>query len=279
MPRKARKLSPTNIYHIMIRGNRKQDIFLEDEDRFRFIKILKKVKQKGEYELYAFCLMSNHVHLLIKEKNEQLSRIMKRINISYVNYFNQKYQQIGHLFQDRFKSEPIESEDYLLAVLSYIHNNPLNAFIVNNLEGYPWSSYCIYTEGSSQQAFLIECEDILSLFSPEKDRAIDLFIQYHHQNIQGGNDIIELPEEDRKYNQGLINEREAKQYLQNYFEKFNLNLPNLKEKEHRSHRNNLVSYLKLNSNLSIRGIANILGVSATTVHGNRNREPSPVPMG
>jgi len=79
------------------------------------------------------------------------------------------------------------------------------------------------------------------LFSSDKDRAIDLFIQYHHQNILGGNDIIELPEEDRKYNQGLINEREAKQYLQNYFEKFNLNLSNLKEKEHRSHRNNFIA--------------------------------------
>ena len=273
MPRKARKLSSTKIYHVMIRGNRKQDIFLEDEDRFKFIKILKKVKQKGEYELYAFCLMSNHVHLLIKEKNEQLSRIMKRINISYVNYFNQKYQQIGHFFQDRYKSEPIESENYLLAVLSYIHNNPLNAFIVKNLEEYPWSSYCIYTEKSSQQAFLIEREDIFSLFSSDKDRAIDLFIQYHHQNILGENDIIELPEEDRKYNQGLINEREAKQYLQNYFEKFNLDLSNLKERKHQSHRNNLISYLKLNSNLSIRGIANILGVSATTVQeiGTENR--------
>ena len=266
MPRKARKLSSTNIYHVMIRGNRKQDIFLEDEDRFRFIKVLKKVKQKKEYMLYAYCLMNNHVHLLIKEKDEQLSQTMKRINVSYVNYFNQKYQQIGHLFQDRYKSEPIESENYLLAVLSYIHNNPLNAFIVKNLEKYPWSSYCIYTDESSQQAFLIERKDILSLFSSDKDRAIDLFIQYHHQNIHEENDIIELPEKDRKYNQSLINEREVKQYLQNYFEKFNLELSNLKEKKHQSHRDNLISYLKLNSNLSIRGIANILGVSATTVH-------------
>jgi REP element-mobilizing transposase RayT/Trp operon repressor len=238
MPRKARKLSSTNIYHVMIRGNRKQDIFLEDEDRFRFIKILKKVKQKGEYELYAYCLMS----------------------------FNQKYQQIGHLFQDRYKSEPIESENYLLAVLSYIHNNPLNAFIVKNLEEYTWTSYCLYIKELSHQDFLIDGKSILSLFSPDKERAIDLFIQHHHQNIQWKSDIIELQEEDKKYNQSLINEREAKQYLQNYFEKYNLELSYLKEKEHQSHRNNLISYLKLNSSLSIRGIANILGVSATTVY-------------
>jgi len=277
MPRKARVLSSTSIYHVMIRGNRKQDIFLEDDDRFRFIKILEKIKRKEEYELYAFCLMNNHVHLLIKEKNERLSRIMKRINISYANYFNQKYQQIGHLFQDRYKSEPIENESYLLAVLSYIHNNPVDAFIVKNLEEYPWSSYCIYTKESSQQAFLIEREDILSLFSPDKDRAIDLFIQYHHQNIQGESDIIELPEEDKKYNQSLINEREVRQYLQNYLKKFNLDLSNLKEKEHQSHRNNLINYLKLNSNLSIRGIANILGVGATTVQKTVRKAQRTVP--
>lgn len=265
MPRKARKLSSTNIYHVMIRGNRKQDIFLEDEDRFRFTKILKKVKQKREYELFAYCLMNNHVHLLIKEKDEQLSQIMKRINVSYVTYFNQKYRQIGHLFQGRFKSEPIEDETYLLTVLSYIHNNPLNAFIVKNLEEYPWSSYCLYAKKLSHQDVLIDGESILSLFSPDKERAIDLFIQYHHQNMQKKSDIIELQEEDKKYDQSLINEREAKQYLQNYLEKFNLGLSNLKEKEHRSHRNNLISYLKLNSNLSIRGIANILRVGATTV--------------
>jgi len=265
MPRKARKLSSTNIYHVMIRGNRKQDIFIEDEDRFRFTKILKKVKQKGEYELFAYCLMSNHVHLLIKEKEEPLSQTMKRINVSYVNYFNQKYQQVGHLFQGRYKSEPIESENYLLAVLSYIHNNPLNASIVKNLEEYTWSSYCLYTKKLSHQDFLINGESILSLFSPDKERAIDLFIQYHHQNIPEKSNIIELPEEDKRYSQSLINEREAKQYLQNYFKKHNLGLSNLKEKEHHFHRNNLISYLKLNSNLSIRGIANILGVSTVTV--------------
>ncbi len=265
MPRKARKLSSTNIYHVMIRGNRKQDIFLEDEDRFRFIKILKKVKQKEEYELFAYCLMNNHVHLLIKEKNEQLSQIMKRINVSYVAYFNQKYRQIGHLFQGRFKSEPIEDETYLLAVLSYIHNNPLNAFIVKNLEEYTWSSYCLYTEKLSHQDFLVERENILSLFSPDKDKAIDLFIRYHHQNIPERSNIIELPEEDKKYNQTLINEREAKQYLQNYFEKFNLKLSNLKERKYQSHRNKLISYFKLNSTLSIRGIANILEISTVTV--------------
>jgi len=278
MPREARKLSSTHIYHVMIRGNRRQDIFLEDEDRLRFIGILKKKKQKGEYELYAFCLMNNHVHLLIKEKKEQLSQIMKRINISYVNYFNRKYKQVGHLFQDRFKSETIEDENYLLAVLNYIHHNPFNAFIINNLADYPWSSYDMYINKLSHPAFLIESENILSLFSPDKDRAIDLFIQYHRQNKQERSDIIELPEEDKKYDCNLINEKEAKQYLQSYLSEHHLDLSNLRERKYRSDRNKLINYLKQNSNFSIRGIADLLRIGTTTVHKNRNREPSPVPV-
>ena len=278
MPREARKLSSTHIYHVMIRGNRRQDIFLEDEDRLRFIGILKKKKQKGEYELYAFCLMNNHVHLLIKEKKEQLSQIMKRINISYVNYFNRKYKQVGHLFQDRFKSETIEDENYLLAVLNYIHHNPFNAFIINNLADYPWSSYDMYINKLSHPAFLIESENILSLFSPDKDRAIDLFIQYHCQNKQERSDIIELPEENKKYDRNLINEKEAKQYLQSYLSEHHLDLSNLRERKYRSDRNKLINHLKQNSNFSIRGIADLLRIGTTTVHKNRNREPSPVPV-
>ena len=265
MSRKARKLSSIDIYHVMIRGNRKQDIFLEDDDRFKFIKVLKKTKQKKEYMLYAYCLMNNHVHLLIKEKDEQLSQTMKRINVSYVNYFNQKYQQIGHLFQDRFRSEPIEDENYLLAVLSYIHNNPLNAFIAKNLEEYAWSSYCLYIKELSQRNTLIECKDILSLFSPDKDKAIDLFVRYHRQNRLEKGNIIELPEENEKHGHDLINEKEAKQYIQNYFKEHRLDLSNLKERKYQSYRNKLISYLRVNSTLSIRGIANILRVSKVTV--------------
>lgn len=249
----------------MIRGNRKQDIFLEDEDRFKFIKILKKVKQKKEYTLYAYCLMNNHVHLLIKEKDEQLFQIMKRINVSYAYYFNKKYQQIGHLFQDRFKSEPIEDESYLLVVLSYIHNNPLNAMIVKNLDEYAWSSFRLYVKELPQENCFIERENILSLFSPDKNKAVDLLIRYHHQKRLEKNNIIELPEENGKHVHGLINEKEVKQYIQNYFKEHGFELSNFKERKYQSYRNKLISYLRKNSTLSIRRIAYILRVSKVTV--------------
>ena len=88
--------------------------------------------------------MDNHIHLLLKESSEGLATMMKRINVSFAYYFNQKHQRIGHLFQDRFKSEPIENERYLLAVIRYIHNNPVKAGIVKKPEQYKWSSYNSY---------------------------------------------------------------------------------------------------------------------------------------
>jgi REP element-mobilizing transposase RayT len=87
--------------------------------------------------------MDNHVHLLINEGDDEIGKIMKRINISYSYYFNKKYGRIGHLFQDRFKSEGIDSDAYLLSVVRYIHNNPVKAGLVKNIEEYKWSSYII----------------------------------------------------------------------------------------------------------------------------------------
>ncbi|MCZ2845921.1 MAG: transposase [Candidatus Bathyarchaeota archaeon] len=264
MPRKARKLSTTNIYHIMIRGNQKQDIFLKDEDKLKFIDILKKKKQKGEYELYAYCLMNNHVHLLIKEKKDPISRIMQRINISYVNYFNHEYQQVGHLFQGRFNSEPVEDENYLLSALSYIHKNPEEAFLVKNLEEYPWSSYYLYTQKTSQPSFLVEQEYILSLFSSNKDMAMKLLTQYHNENIQKKYNFIDLLE-GIKNNRNFISQSEIRQYIQNYLKRYNFNLSNLRERKYQSHRDQLINYLRQNSNLSIRGIANVLKIGISTV--------------
>jgi len=123
----------------------------------------------------------------------------------------------------------------------------------------------LYIKELPQNNFLIEREDILSLFSLDKGQAIDLFVRYHRQNRLEKSNIIELPEEDKKYGHGLINEKRAKQYIQNYFKEYRFDLSNLREKKYQSHRNKLISYLKLNSTLSIRGIANILGVSAVTV--------------
>src|SRR3954454_10141583 len=125
MPRVAREKSRSGIYHVMLRGANRQEIFHDDEDCLRFLSIVEKYKMKAEVELYAWCLMGNHVHLLVKEGNESLSTTMKRIGVSFVFYYNEKYQTTGHLFQDRFRSICVISFLNLLNVVRYIHQNPV----------------------------------------------------------------------------------------------------------------------------------------------------------
>ena len=110
MPRRAREKSNSGIYHIMLRGANRQEIFHEDEDNLRFLVILDKYSRQSEAKVYGWCLMDNHVHILLREGLEELSLTMKRVGVSFVWYYNNKYETTGHLFQDRFKSEKVESK-------------------------------------------------------------------------------------------------------------------------------------------------------------------------
>lgn len=139
MPRHAREKSSTGIYHIMVRGINRQDIFHSEEDHQRYLDILLKIKREEDVEIWGYCLMSNHLHLLIREETA-LSKIMKRVGSSYAYWYNWKYHRSGHLFQDRFKSEKIETDAYLMTVIRYIHQNPIKAGMVSKPEEYRWSS-------------------------------------------------------------------------------------------------------------------------------------------
>ena len=153
MARQAREASGTGIYHVMLRGINRQNIFEDEEDYRRFLMILFQmvcpVDEKG-YPLpsrcifYAYCLMPNHVHLLVREASDNLADVVKRIGGSYAQYFNKKYQHFGHLFQDRFKSEPVNDNAYFFTLLRYIHQNPIAAGICRDLGNYPWSSWGEY---------------------------------------------------------------------------------------------------------------------------------------
>ena len=144
MPRAARKESSTGVYHIMLRGINQQQIFEDDEDYDKFLEVLGDCKIVSGFKLYAYCLMGNHVHLLVRVVDENLETIFKRIGVSYVYWYNLKYSRTGHLFQDRFKSEPIESNEYFFTVIRYIHQNPTKAQLVDSIEAYRWSSYRDY---------------------------------------------------------------------------------------------------------------------------------------
>ena len=143
MPRAARKRSESGYYHVLIRGIGKQNIFEDDEDRQRFIDTMKRYKKELKFEIHAYCIMGNHVHLLIKDIDDKLDLILKKIEGSYAYFFNWKYERVGHLFQDRFKSEVVDNDKYYLTVLRYIHQNPVKAGL-SKIEEYRWSSYSEY---------------------------------------------------------------------------------------------------------------------------------------
>ena len=166
MPRRARQLSPTGIYHIMLRGINQQQILEDIEDNEKFIEILKDCKLISGYKLYAYCLMGNHLHLIIRAEKEPLELIFKRICGRYVYWYNAKYRRVGHLFQDRFKSEPIEDEGYFLSVLRYIHKNPVKAGLVKKLGEYPYSSYSCYMDSKGDS--LVDIDFALDMMSREQ---------------------------------------------------------------------------------------------------------------
>lgn len=198
MPRKPRVKSSTGIYHVMLRGINGQVIFHDNKDYEKLIQTIKEIKEISKYEVYAYCLMTNHVHLLIKERNEDLGIVFRRIGAKYVYWYNHKYKRRGYLFQDRYKSEAVESDEYLLTVLRYIHQNPVKAGISKNVRSYPWSSYNEYITKSS----LCDTDYITSLFAEDKSKAILLFQQF---NAQENNDkCLEYEEPQKIYDDEAI---------------------------------------------------------------------------
>lgn len=193
MPRTAREKSDTGIYHVMMRGVNRQSIFNEKEDNLRFLQTLSYCRDLSDYELYAYCLMGNHFHLLIKENKDTLGTIIKRIGSSYVYWYNMKYNRCGHLFQDRYKSETVEDDNYFLAVLRYIHQNPVKAGLVNYPEDYQWSSYRDYFSRST----LLGTDFALGLFGENKEEAIEQFKSFH--NVMEENVFLQTNEK-KKWN-------------------------------------------------------------------------------
>ncbi len=115
MPRQQRKISMTNTYHVMIRGIERNKIFLENDDKEKFIEILIQKKKSEGYVILAYCIMDNHAHILLREGENGILKAMQRVNGTYAYYYNKKHNRVGHVFQDRFRSEVIEKDQYLLA--------------------------------------------------------------------------------------------------------------------------------------------------------------------
>lgn len=163
MPRQSRQLADSQIYHVMVRGVNRDVIFLEDEDFERFLFALARAKQTSGCSVLAYCLMPNHVHLILVTGAEPLGLVMKRLGVSYAGWFNNKYGRVGHLFQDRYKSLPVERDDNFAALLRYVWANPVSAGLVAEAEDYRWSSRRLL----GQRSTLVD-HDVLNKLAPEE---------------------------------------------------------------------------------------------------------------
>jgi REP element-mobilizing transposase RayT len=228
----------------MLRGINRQDLFEEDEDRRKFVETLGRYKPLSKYEIYAYCLMSNHVHLLLKENEDPIATIIKRISGSYVLWYNKKYSRCGHLFQERFKSEVVETDSYFLTVLRYIHQNPLKAGITNQVESFRWSSCSEYLGNSK----IIDVEFALDMFSKDREEAKRLFLQF----MQEVNSDQCLDNRERI----KVSDKE----LLDYLEQLGIDNSSKLQRTDKNERDKVISDLKNIPGVSIRQLARITGI-------------------
>lgn len=257
MPRFPRDISDTGIYHVMIRGINKMNLFHDKTDKLKLTEIISKMKTQGEYSLYAYCIMNNHAHLLLKEEEDSISRSMKRICVSYSHYYNNKHKRVGHVFQDRFRSEKIENDNYLLECIRYIHNNPVKASIVRRPTDYVFSSYNIYTKKAVDDLDLIETEFPLSIFSENNKQALKQFVKFS-TNI-GLEDFIDISEDETE-------NMDPFKAIGDILNKYSHTIETISTYKNTKERNLILKDIKNNTNISIREISRIIGIGKDTIH-------------
>lgn len=245
MPRTARQKSESGIYHIMLRGINRQMIFEDEEDYEKFLHIIEECKAISEFKLMAYCLMGNHLHLLLKEEKEPLAQIFKRIGARYVFWFNFKYGRTGHFFQDRFKSEPVNDDSYFLTVLRYIHQNPVKAGLCKDSSEYRWSSHNDYLISCG----ITDTEFALSMFHDDRKEARLLYEK--HMNEEEKINCLDL-EENRR-----LTDKEAQDLIKKI-----CGTKNIAEFQNLTQEMQDKSIILLKKNgLSIRQISRLTGIS------------------
>ena len=259
MPRQARMKGEFSTYHIIQRGNDKKEIFLSDIDKRKFIGIMEKMKDKYNFIIYAYCLMDNHIHLLINDNGNDISKLIKSINVSYVVYFNRRYKRCGHLFQNRFISDIIAEDTHLLEVSKYIHNNPVKAKMVQAPEDYCWSSFYAYLNNLSD---IVDVDTILGHISNIRNRAISEYKRYVTLQEDYTNytlsSLLSTPEGFMKENGKFIAtiEEALVEFNRLLLEQ---NIPKEECLRNKEKRNEIIRYLRKNSSLTLKELGFLLG--------------------
>ena len=252
MARSSREVSPTGYYHIMMRGINKEMIFKNNFDKKNFLSLTEE-KVEEDVSIVAFCIMDNHVHLILKGGLEDIAVSMKRINTSFAMRINRSLDRVGHVFQDRFKSEIIHNEEHLLCAIRYVHNNPVKAGIVKNPQQYDWSSYSHFIQGKSNLLNSTEIERIMDRIGTKKQ-----FQDFH--KIEDEIRFIDTKEELDK-----LEYLKAQRIISDYHKsKGDLESGNLRSNSDEMAQ--LIGLLMENTDLSIRKVSELLEISRSSVH-------------
>jgi REP element-mobilizing transposase RayT len=184
MARKARAEVEGGLYHVITRGNNRRQIFNFRADYQKFLSLLAVQKSKLPFFLYAYCLMTNHVHLLLERQASKVGRIMHRLLTGYAQYYNRRYRRVGHLLQGRHKAILCQSERYLAELVRYIHLNPVRAGMVSQPEDYEFSSHRAYL--GMEPAGIVDVDPVLRHFGASKEVARDRYRRFVGAGIKQG---------------------------------------------------------------------------------------------
>ncbi|MGI6225957.1 MAG: REP-associated tyrosine transposase [Peptococcales bacterium] len=257
MARQARLESETGYYHVMIRGINRENIFQTEQEKEKILTLVKEKTQEEPCKIVAYCIMNNHLHMIIHAEKAILVRVMKRINISYAMSYNQRNKRIGPVFQDRFRSENIETEKYLFGAIRYIHNNPVQAGITTKAQEYKWSSMREYIDNVKLLIDKETKEGLLKEFI-----SIDDFKNFHE--IEDETDYLEIKEEVRE-----LKTNKAQKVIEEYFSK-----KGIADARQLKNRDELIIKLLDETGLSYRKIAELTGITVSMVHqANKKYRP------
>lgn len=181
MARKPRIEYPGALYHVIVCGNNRERVFFLQSEKERYLDILEHYQKKYRFKVYAYCVLDNHCHLLIEVSEESLSKIMQGVQQVYTIYYNKKYARVGHVFQQRYKSNLCDKERCLSALIRYIHEAPLRAGLAEGLS-YEWSSHRCYLE--PEERGLVEAVPALAQFHTELDTAVRLYRQFMEEGLE-----------------------------------------------------------------------------------------------
>lgn len=243
------------IYHIIIRGIEGTDIFSDDVDRNKFLKLLEEMSNSFKVNIFSYALMDTHSHLLLKTEEANLSQAMQFLNSSYAHWFNYRHIRKGHLFQDRYKSYLVLNPRYLLSIASYISLNPVEAALVNSPEEYKWGSFRYFT---SHPTYDIPCWLKITEFLELCETSADKFVNFIKENFSEKNKKIEtlLNEITEPHQSNLLKN------IDNILIKVEKYLGNVKTNKN---LRNLLIYLLVKEGYGIKELSNSLHLTRQSI--------------